>query len=148
MIGTLGGRAAEEVIFGSTEVTTGASSDIVQVTGMARQMVTRYGMSKVGPMAFEAQQQSPMMPGTLPPEVAAKVDQEVQDIVTYCHNEARKLINDNRDAVDRLSDLLIENETISGDEFRKVLSEYTVIPEKTDYVSYFDRKEKTVEVMV
>jgi cell division protease FtsH len=147
MIGTLAGRAAEEVIFGSTEVTTGASSDIVQVTGMARQMVTRYGMSKVGPMAFEAQQQSPMSPGTLPPEVAAKIDQEVQDIVTYCHNEARQLINDNRAAVDRLSDLLIENETISGTEFRKVLSEYTTIPEKTDYVSYFDREEETAKVM-
>merc|ERR1712100_740470 len=119
MIGTLGGRAAEEVIFGKTEVTTGASNDIIQVTGMARQMVTRYGMSKVGPMAFEAQQQSPMSPGTLPPEVAAKIDQEVQDIVTYCHNEARQLINNNRAAVDRLSDLLIENETISGTEFRK-----------------------------
>merc|ERR1711965_171822 len=147
MIGTLAGRAAEEVIFGSTEVTTGASNDIIQVTGMARQMVTRYGMSKVGPMAFEAQQQSPMSPGTLPPEVAAKIDQEVQDIVTYCHNEARQLINDNRAAVDRLSDLLIENETISGTEFRKVLSEYTTIPEKTDYVSYFDREEETAKVM-
>jgi cell division protease FtsH len=88
-----------------------------------------------------------MSPGTLPPEVAAKIDQEVQDIVTYCHNEARQLINDNRAAVDRLSDLLIENETISGTEFRKVLSEYTTIPEKTDYVSYFDREEETAKVM-
>ena len=152
MIGTLGGRAAEEVIFGSTEVTTGASSDIMQVTGMARQMVTRYGMSKVGPMAFEVQQQQQMMgqgssASGIAPETAAKIDQEVQNIVTYCHNEARDLINKNRAAVDRLTDELLLKETISGIEFREILAEYTAIPEKTDYVSYFDREDETVKVI-
>ena len=153
MIGTLGGRAAEEVIFGKTEVTTGASNDIIQVTGMARQMVTRFGMSKVGPMAFEAQQQPVFLNGqasstsSLPPDVAAKIDQEVQNIMTYCHTEARQLINENRAAVDRLADILIEKETISGTEFREILSEYTTIPEKTDYISYFDKKDEKIEVL-
>merc|ERR1712113_209826 len=151
MIGTLGGRAAEEVIFGNTEVTTGASSDIMQVTGMARQMVTRYGMSKVGPMAFEVQQQQMMGQGSsangIAPETAAKIDQEVQNIVTYCHNEARDLINKNRAAVDRLTDELLLKETISGIEFREILAEYTAIPEKTDYVSYFDRENEAVKVI-
>ena len=153
MIGTLGGRAAEEVIFGKTEVTTGASNDIIQVTGMARQMVTRFGMSKVGPMAFEAQLLPVFLNGqasstsSLPPDVAAKIDQDVQNIMTYCHTEARQLINENRAAVDRLADILIEKETISGTEFREILSEYTTIPEKTDYISYFDKKDEKIEIL-
>ena len=67
--------------------------------------------------------------------------------MTYCHTEARQLINENRAAVDRLADILIEKETISGTEFREILSEYTTIPEKTDYISYFDKKDEKIEIL-
>jgi len=144
IIGTLGGRAAEEIIFGDAEVTTGASNDIMQVTSMARQMVTRYGMSPVGPMAFEDTTNSQVfLDGTvaggdsLTLDTTSRIDKEVQDIVTYCHDQALLILKENRLAMDRLVDLLVEEETIEGAEFRKILGEYTQLPEKVEYKSYF-----------
>ncbi|NEN96736.1 MAG: ATP-dependent zinc metalloprotease FtsH, partial [Moorea sp. SIO3I7] len=67
-------------------------------------------------------------------EVAARIDQQVRQIVEHCHQEARDIIRQNRDAVDRLVDLLIEKETIDGDEFRQIVAEYTDVPEKPQYV--------------
>jgi cell division protease FtsH len=144
IIGTLGGRAAEEVIFGEAEITTGASNDIMQCTSMARQMVTRYGMSPVGPMAFEDETSSSVfLDGTTPTEnkltldTTSRIDKEVQEIITYCHDQARSILSENRVAMDRLVDVLIEEETIEGDKFREILSSYSKIPERVEYKSYF-----------
>jgi cell division protease FtsH len=139
IIGTLGGRAAEEVVFGDTEVTTGASSDLQAVTSMARTMVTQYGMSTVGPIALESQQRQPFMGGGRNPgadfsdETAYKIDQQIKEIVTHCHKQAVQMISENRIAVDRIVDVLLEKETVSGQEFKELLSEYREVPSKYSY---------------
>ncbi|NEO75636.1 ATP-dependent zinc metalloprotease FtsH2 [Moorena sp. SIO4G3] len=138
--GALGGRAAEEEVFGHAEVTTGAGGDLQQLTGIARQMVTRYGMSDLGSLSLESQEGEVFLGAGLmsraeySEEVAARIDQQVRQIVEHCHKEAREIIRDNRDAVDRLVDLLIEKETIEGEEFRQIVAEYTDVPEKPQYV--------------
>ncbi len=138
--GALGGRAAEEEVFGDAEVTTGAGGDLQQLTGIARQMVTRYGMSDLGSLSLESQEGEVFLGAGLmsraeySEEVAARIDQQVRQIIEHCHQEAREIIRDNRDAVDRLVDLLIEKETIEGEEFRQIVAEYTDVPEKPQYV--------------
>ena len=138
--GALGGRAAEEEIFGEDEVTSGASGDIQQLTAMARQMVTRFGMSELGPLALENPSGEVFLGNGLmsrseySEEIAARIDVKVREIVEDCHEQARKLMRDNRSAIDRLVDLLIEKETMDGDEFRQILSEYVDIPEKERFV--------------
>lgn len=136
--GALGGRAAEEEVFGDAEVTSGAGGDLQQLTNMARQMVTRFGMSDLGPMSLEEQNSQVFLGGGLnrseySEEISSRIDSQVREIVEQCHQNARQIIRNNRVAIDRLVDLLIEKETIDGDEFRKILSEYTDIPEKEQY---------------
>jgi len=138
--GALGGRAAEEEIFGNSEVTTGAGGDLQQVTSMARQMVTRFGMSDLGPMSLEGQGGEVFLGGGLmsraeySEEVAARIDEQVRVIVEYCHDEARRIMRENRVVIDRLVDLLIEKETIDGEEFRQIVAEYTDVPDKEQFV--------------
>ncbi|MGJ3248052.1 MAG: ATP-dependent zinc metalloprotease FtsH2 [Elainellaceae cyanobacterium] len=138
--GALGGRAAEQVIFGDAEVTTGAGNDLQQVTGMARQMVTRFGMSDLGPISLESQQSEVFLGRDLmtrseySDEIASRIDAQVRSIVERCYDEARRLVRENRAAIDRLVDLLIEKETIDGEEFRQIVAEYTPVPEKEQYV--------------
>jgi cell division protease FtsH len=133
----LGGRAAEEEIFGDAEVTTGASGDLQQITGLARQMVTRYGMSDLGPLSLESQGQEVFVGGGLmssrseySEEISAKIDAQVQAIVEHCHRQARQIIRDNRIVIDKLVDLLIEQETIEGDQLRQIMEEENLF--KTD----------------
>nr|UAT97733.1 cell division protein [Ahnfeltia fastigiata] len=139
IMGALGGRAAEEVVFGNAEVTTGASNDLQQVTSMARQMVTRFGMSTIGPLSLESEESSPFLGRGMASgseysdEIAIKIDKQIQEIVSKCHNNALKIIEDNRVVIDRLVDLLIEKETIDGQEFREIISEYTPVPNKKQY---------------
>jgi cell division protease FtsH len=139
--GALGGRAAEEVIFGDSEVTTGAGGDLQQVTSMARQMVTRFGMSKLGPLSLESQSGEVFLGGNwgarseYSDEVAAQIDQQVREIVSQCHEESLQIMRDNRTVIDRLVDILIEKETIDGEEFRQIVAEYTVVPEKPQFAT-------------
>ncbi|MEM9003874.1 MAG: ATP-dependent zinc metalloprotease FtsH [Cyanobacteria bacterium P01_F01_bin.86] len=134
--GTLGGRAAEDVIFGDTEVTTGASNDLEKVTAMARQMVTRFGMSDLGPLSLENTQNEVFLgrgwvnQSEYSDEIASRIDVQVRSIVEKCYFEAKEIIRHNRVAIDCLVDLLIEKETIDGDEFRQIVSGYTTVPEK------------------
>ncbi|HIK28992.1 MAG: ATP-dependent zinc metalloprotease FtsH2 [Oscillatoriaceae bacterium SKW80] len=136
----LGGRAAEEVIFGDAEVTTGAGNDLQQVTSMARQMVTRFGMSELGPLSLESQQgeiflgRDLMMRSEYSEEIASRIDVAVRSIVESCYNEAKRIIRENRVVIDRLVDLLIEKETIDGEEFRQIVAEYVDVPEKEQFV--------------
>ncbi len=134
--GALGGRAAEDVIFGDAEVTTGAGNDLQQVTGMARQMVTRFGMSDLGPISLEGQQSEVFLGRDLmtrseySEEIASRIDAQVRTIVEHCYEDACSIIRSNRHVIDRLVDLLIEKETIDGEEFRQIVAEYADIPEK------------------
>ncbi|MEX0269850.1 ATP-dependent zinc metalloprotease FtsH2 [Leptolyngbyaceae cyanobacterium UHCC 1019] len=137
--GALGGRAAEEVVFGDSEITTGAGNDLQQVTSMARQMVTRFGMSDLGPLSLESQSgevflgRDLMTRSEYSEEISSRIDAQVRSIVEHCYNDARRIVRENRIVVDRLVDLLIEKETIDGDEFRQIVAEYTDIPEKEQY---------------
>ena len=139
--GALGGRAAEEEVFGYDEVTTGAGSDLQQVSDVARQMVTRFGMSDLGPLSLENSSSEVFLGGGLmnrveySEEVAMKIDNQVRTLAKQSHQIAKQLIRDNREVIDRLVELLIEKETIDGEELRQIVAEYTHIPEKDQFIS-------------
>ena len=139
--GAMGGRAAEEEIFGNDEVTTGAGGDLQQVSEMARQMVTIYGMSDLGPIALGGQQGSEVFLGAgltsraeYSEEVASRIDAQVRQIAEHGHQLARKIVRENREVIDRLVDLLIEKETIDGEELKQIVSEYAEVPDKERFV--------------
>lgn len=138
IIGTLGGRAAEEVVFGTTEITTGASNDLQQVTSIVRQMVTRFGMSSFGPMFIDSGAGEPVFLGRgiqirneISDGTLDEIDIQVKQIVEYCYQEAINILLANRVSVDQLVELLIEKETISGDELVEYVSRYTKVPVKS-----------------
>nr|YP_010851492.1 Cell division protein FTSH [Echinothamnion hookeri]WGH14295.1 Cell division protein FTSH [Echinothamnion hookeri] len=136
IMGALGGRAAEEIVFGESEITTGASNDLQQVTSMARQMVTRFGMSTIGPMSLENEDSNPFLgrgmgnTNEYSDEIAIKVDSQIKLIVDECHNKTRDIIKNNRVIIDKLVDILIEKETIDGNEFANIIKQYTTIQHK------------------
>ena len=137
--GALGGRAAEEVVFGSAEVTTGAGGDLQQLSGMARQMVTRFGMSDLGPLSLESQQGEVFLGrdwttrSEYSEAIACRIDGQVRMIVEECYTNAKKIMRDHRSLADRLVDLLIEKETINGDELRQIVAEYAEVPDKSQF---------------
>merc|ERR1712003_388976 len=135
IVGALGGRAAEEVIFGKPEVTTGASSDLQQVSNMAKQMVTAFGMSDVGPWSLQDDQSGDMIMrmmarNSMSEKLQADIDVAVKKIADEAYEVALQQMRDNREAIDEVVELLLERETISGDEFRTILEKYTEIPEE------------------
>nr|YP_009686399.1 putative plastid division protein [Halamphora coffeaeformis]QDR25146.1 putative plastid division protein [Halamphora coffeaeformis] len=131
IITSLGGRVAEQVVFGDPEVTTGASNDLQQVTNIARQMVTRYGMSNIGPIALENDNNQQMfMGGESNESISDRIDAEVCKIVNHCEKIAKEIILDNRVIIDLVVEKLLDAETISGEEFRTILRDYTLLPGK------------------
>ena len=136
IMGALGGRAAEDVVFGYAEVTTGAGGDIQQVASIARQMVTRFGMSDLGQCSLEAGNQEVFLGRDLMTRsdgsdaTAARVDAAVRKIVQSCYEDTVKLVAEHRACMDRVVELLIEKESLDGDEFRAIVSEFTTVPEK------------------
>ena len=132
IITTLGGRVAEQVVFGDPEVTTGASNDLQQVTNIARQMVTRYGMSNIGPIALENDNNEQMFMGSESNEaISDRIDAEVCKIVNHCEKIAKEIVLDNRVIIDLVVEKLLDAETISGEEFRTILRDYTLLPART-----------------
>ena len=124
LVGYLGGRAAEEIVFGT--VTTGASNDIEKATKLARAMVTQYGMTeKFGLMGLATQESLYLNTGrtvmNCGDDTATQVDQEVMRILKECYEEAKEILNSNRFALDRIAEYLIERETITGKEFLHIL---------------------------
>jgi cell division protease FtsH len=124
----LGGRAAEEIVF--NEITTGASNDIERVTRLARSMVTRFGMSeKLGPMIFGQKDEMIFLGREITEQrdyseaVAEEIDVEVRALVTWAYNEARRLITEHRDLLERIAERLLEVETIEADEFLALMGE-------------------------
>jgi cell division protease FtsH len=136
IMGALGGRAAEAIVFGHAEVTTGAAGDIQQVAGLARQMVTRFGMSELGPISLEAGNQEVflgrdlMTRSDVSESIATRIDEAVRRIVDRCYADTLQLLENQRPCMDRLVELLIEQESIDGDAFRSVVAEFTEVPEK------------------
>ncbi|HYH62267.1 MAG TPA: ATP-dependent zinc metalloprotease FtsH [Solirubrobacterales bacterium] len=123
---TLGGRAAEEIVFG--EITTGASNDIEKVTATAKSMVMRFGMSeKLGPRVFGHDTTQPFLGrsmGTEPDysdDVAREIDDEIRRIVEIAHQSARDILSERREDLDRVSKILLERETIDAEEFVALL---------------------------
>ncbi|KAL0540709.1 hypothetical protein IC582_020720 [Cucumis melo] len=135
IVGGLGGRAAEDVIFGEPEITTGAAGDLLQVTQIARQMVTTFGMSEIGPWTLidPAVQSSDVVMrmlarNSMSEKLAEDIDSSIRNIIEKAYEIAKTHIRNNREAIDKLVDVLLEKETISGDEFRSILSKFTDIP--------------------
>jgi cell division protease FtsH len=125
----LGGRAAEEEIFGDAEVTTGAGGDLQTVSSLARQMVTRFGMSDLGPLSLEEQGGEVFLGGGFmsrseySESISARIDEQVHTIVEHCHKKARQIIRENRVVIDQLVELLIDKETIDGDQLMQIMDE-------------------------
>jgi len=130
IITTLGGRVAEQVVFGDQEITTGASNDLQQVTNIARQMVTRYGMSSIGPIALEDNNNEQMFLGGENDAISDRIDSEVCKIVNHCEQVATKIVLDNRVIIDLIVEKLLDAETLNGDEFRELVQDYTIPPMK------------------
>ena len=131
LVGCLGGRAAEELVFDT--VTTGAANDIEQATRIARAMVTQYGMSErfglMGLATQEDQYLSGRMVLNCGEATAAEIDQEVMKMLKAAYDEAKRLLGENREIMDKIAEFLIEKETITGKEFMKIFRECKGIPE-------------------
>ena len=126
MIATaLGGRAAEELVF--DELTVGASNDISQATELARRMVVEFGMSDLGPIDYSTRPEMMWLAAQTGKSVgvseamAAKIDEEVKKIVDSAHQEARKVLKDNRPTLDKIATKLLKVETLEAEEFEKLI---------------------------
>ncbi|KAL3848725.1 hypothetical protein ACJIZ3_010607 [Penstemon smallii] len=134
IVGGLGGRAAEEIIFGEPEITTGAAGDLQQITGLAKQMVVTFGMSDIGPWSLMDAAQSGdvfmrmMARNSMSERLAEDIDTAIKRISDTAYEIALTHIRNNREAMDKIVEVLIEKETMTGDEFRAILSEFVEIP--------------------
>ncbi|MDR7814723.1 ATP-dependent zinc metalloprotease FtsH [Lacrimispora sp.] len=131
LVGYLAGRAAEEIVFDT--VTTGAANDIEQATKVARAMITQYGMSeKFGLMGLASREDQYLSGRTVmncAEATASQVDDEVMKMLKEAYEEAKSLLSENRDVMDKIAEFLIERETITGKEFMKIFREAKGIPE-------------------
>lgn len=142
LVGLVGGRASEELVFDT--VTTGAANDIEKATSIARSMVTQYGMSKkfglVGLETVESRYLDGRSALNCSDVTAAAIDSEVMKILKDCYEEAKQLLSENRDVMDKLADYLIEKETITGKEFMEIYRREKGLPEPEEKD---DKKELT-----
>ena len=137
LVGYLGGRAAEEIVFDT--VTTGAANDIEQATKVARAMITQYGMSQKFGLMGLATQENQYLSGravlNCGDDTATEIDHEVMQLLHYSYEEAKRLLNEHREALDKIADYLIRRETITGKEFMKIfraVEKGIEIPENLD----------------
>ncbi len=131
IVATFGGRVAEEMIFG--DYTQGASKDIEQATNLARNMVTRFGMSeKMGPILYGEEDHEVFLGRDIGhsrnygENVAGQIDSEIRRIIDEAYNKAKEVLEEDRDGLERTAQLLLKKEKVSGDEFREVLNNETV----------------------
>ena len=137
LVGYLGGRAAEEIVFDT--VTTGAANDIEQATKVARAMITQYGMSQKFGLMGLATQENQYLSGravlNCGDDTATEIDHEVMQLLHYSYEEAKRLLNEHREALDKIAEYLIRRETITGKEFMKIfraVKKGLEIPENLD----------------
>ena len=127
---SLGGRAAEEIVYGKDNVSTGASQDLINVTDIARKMVTAWGMSeKLGTMAYGKNQENVFMGRDFghqrdySEQVAYEIDEEIKSIVDARYELAKQLLSENRDMLEKISKELLDKETIDDKEFESIMNE-------------------------
>ena len=146
LISLVGGRAAEEVVFGS--VTNGAYDDIKKATNLAKTMITRYGMSDRFGLVALSTVEDEYLSGRASMNCAqateAEVDDEVKKLIASCYEEAKQIIRENREVMDQLARYLYDHETITGKEFMKIFREAKGLPEPVD-TSSFSTSEKVAE---
>ena len=145
LVGYLGGRAAEEIVFDT--VTTGAANDIEQAPKVARAMITQYGMSQKFGLMGLATQENQYLSGravlNCGDDTATEIDHEVMQLLHYSYEEAKRLLNEHREALDKIAEYLIRRETITGKEFMKIfraVERGMEIPENLDELPDFDKK--------
>ena len=146
LVGYLGGRAAEEIVFDT--VTTGAANDIEQATKVARAMITQYGMSQKFGLMGLATQENQYLSGravlNCGDDTATEIDHEVMELLHYSYEEAKRLLNEHREALDKIADYLIRRETITGKEFMKIfraVERGMEIPENLDKLEILEEKD-------
>jgi cell division protease FtsH len=139
---SLGGRLAEEIVFGSDEITTGASGDLVSVTRIARAMVTRYGMSeRLGPIVFGEKEEMIFLGREISEQrnygddVARQIDEEVHTLVNEAYERSNEILVKNRSVLDDMANALLEIETLDGDQLKELLAR--VVPLSIDLDSTF-----------
>ena len=147
LVGYLGGRAAEELVFDT--VTTGAANDIEQATKVARAMITQYGMSQKFGLMGLATQENQYLSGravlNCGDDTATEIDHEVMQLLHYSYEEAKRLLSEHREALDKIAAYLIRRETITGKEFMKIfraVERGIEIPDNLEELPDFDRKEE------
>lgn len=132
----MGGRVAEELFF--DDVTTGASNDIERATNIAKDMVTLYGMSDLGPIKYNSGSENVFLgrdynsPNNVSGQVAFEIDQEVRKIVNGCHDEAKKLIEEHKDELERIAHALMEYETLTAEQIQRVVKGEDISRDFTD----------------
>ncbi len=127
----MGGRCAEEIFF--DDITTGASGDIDSATKLAKDMVTHYGMSDLGPVMYDHGSQSVFLgrdynsPSNVSSQVAFEIDQEVRKIIDLCHDKATAIINEHKDDLIKIAEALIVNETLTAEEISDILADKLIV---------------------
>ena len=144
----LGGRLAEEIVYG--QLTTGAADDFKQATGLARSMVTEWGMSKkLGPLAYVEKEESGFLGAThhkdYSEQTAKEIDDEVRTIITTQYNRAKELLETNRPTLDRLAKALLERETLGRDEIDAVIDDRELPPAQTISIPTYAEKRRESE---
>ena len=148
--GLLGGRVAEEIIFGQDDITTGAHNDFEKATKIARAMVTEYGMSDLGPMQFEHQETSVFLgrdynkSHDFSSQVANEIDEAQRKIINECYNKTKKIIKENRELLDLIANTLLEYETITKEQI-DYLVKNGCMPDEDGEIDLSDYKEASYE---
>jgi cell division protease FtsH len=146
IISLLGGRAAEEIIFG--DITTGASNDIERATRIARDMVTKYGMSDLGPIKFGDEQDEVFIgrdfthSRNYSEDIATRIDQYIRSIIEDAYEKSKSILQQNMDTLHRATEVLMKKEKITGKEFRKIMKGEEVDEDNPDDFNIFDIPEE------
>lgn len=145
IVSLLGGRAAEELVIG--DITTGASNDIERATHIARDMVTKYGMSELGPMKFGDEQEEVFLgrdfthTRNYSEDVATQIDKHIKELIERCYVRAKEILELNTEILHRSAEILMKKEKLTGKEFRKIMKGEEIDTEHLDELNIFDLEE-------
>ncbi|MGZ9414430.1 ATP-dependent zinc metalloprotease FtsH [Mycoplasma sp. 5370] len=149
----MGGRVAEELIYGQKEISTGAANDIEKATKIARRMVTEFGMSSLGPIQYEENTGSPFLGRdyaknmSFSHQVGHEIDLEVRKIISEAYEQAKEVVKNNRELLELIKDSLLENETIVSEEI-EYIAKYMKLPERKEKEEYKKQEEIDIDKLI